>query len=89
MSLEMDPESKKVDTQSTSAGLVSMDFEPAKFSTFKRKGRPIRIVWTDIEYTVKKKTILKKISGEANPGEVVALMGVSAHVDTNPQHELT
>lgn len=59
---------------------LKMDFEPT-FSTFKKKESPVKLVWRDIEYSVggngkKRKIILKKISGEANPGEVVALMGV-------------
>jgi hypothetical protein len=61
---------------------MKMDFDPS-FSTFKKKESPVKLVWRDIEYSVngngkKRKIILKKISGEANPGEVVALMGVSS-----------
>jgi hypothetical protein len=60
----------------------SLDFEP-EFSTFRKKDVTVKLVWKDIEYSVggtgkKKKVILKKISGEASPGEVVALMGVSS-----------
>jgi hypothetical protein len=77
MSLEMEAQNPKLEMPSISH---KMDFEPA-FTTFKKKDAPIKLVWKDIEYSVngngpKKKTILKKISGEASPGEVVALMGV-------------
>ena len=59
---------------------MEVDFE-GSFTTFRKKQVPIRLVWKDLEYSVygsgpKRKILLNKISGEANPGEVVALMGV-------------
>ena len=80
MSIEMEAQNPKVLLQNTEGKL---DFEPTySFTTFRKKSTPIKLVWKDIEYSVfgngaKKKVLLKKISGEANPGEVVALMGVS------------
>jgi hypothetical protein len=94
MSLTMDIESgpkavPEKTVESTPDVSSDSDFSNA-FKTFRRKEVPIKLVWTDIEYSVngsgpKKKTILQKISGEANPGEVVALMGVSSE---NPKPEI-
>ena len=64
------------------ASALKMDFEPS-FATFRKKEAPVKLVWRNLEYSVggrgkKRKEIINRISGEANPGEVVALMGVRA-----------
>lgn len=81
MALEMDAHASSNAVEANGTNTHMLDFEP-KFSTLKRKEASIKLVWKDIEYSVhgngpKKKVLLKKISGEASPGEVVALMGVS------------
>ena len=85
MSIEMEANASKVEAKGNNSHML--DFEP-NFTTLKRKEASIKLVWKDIEYSVhgngpKRKVLLKKISGEASPGEVVALMGVSFYGITN------
>jgi ABC-type multidrug transport system ATPase subunit len=65
-------------TSSTPArSVLTMDFDP-KFSSLINARRPtVALEWQDIDYTIKEKKILHGLSGQANPGEVLALMGPS------------
>lgn len=72
---EKDPEN------GSSPKLPDLEFDPI-FSTFQNKEETVKLTWTNIEYSVggkgkRQKMILKSISGECNPGELVAIMGPS------------
>ncbi|KAH9259989.1 hypothetical protein BASA81_001761 [Batrachochytrium salamandrivorans] len=55
---------------------LELDFTP-EFSTFRKKDLVAKLEWRDLDYRVGKKHIIKTVSGEASPGEVVAIMGPS------------
>lgn len=67
---ENPPQTKK----SLQTGLV-LDFEP-NFRTLRARKTTVRLEWSNMQYSVGKKEILKGISGEASPGEGMIIQAI-------------
>ena len=70
-----------VEDGSGEANLLKLDFEP-EFKSLRSAGRTVALEWRNIKYTISpgtkaEKVVLKGLSGQVNPREVVALMGPS------------
>jgi len=79
---------KTTDGQGAAAAGLSLDFDP-KFDFLAQGREPTSLEWRDLTYTIKKKEILHGLSGQANPGDVVAIMVRGSRRPNSRRRELT